>query len=68
MPGHVFVVVMTPDGEVLSRCLAEALDKAGKLLLDNGWADGYFVTLTIEVREREIDEDTTWLERRLERQ
>jgi len=67
MPGYVFTVVTTPDGERLFRQPARAAEEALELLLEHGSEDGYFVTLTIEVRGREVTEDTEWLEKALGR-
>ena len=68
MTSYIFSVVTTPDGEHLYRQPAKAIEKAGELFVDNAWRDGYSVTLTMEVRGREVDEDTEWLERRLGRE
>ena len=65
---YIFSVVTTPDAEYAYRQPAKAIEKAGELFVKNGWMDDYFVTLTVEVRGREVDEDDMWLERRLGRE
>jgi hypothetical protein len=67
MGGHVVTVVTTPDGERIYRVPDQAFKKAIDLHLENSWQPGYFVTLTTEIREREVglsaQEDPHWLER-----
>jgi hypothetical protein len=65
MTRRTYVVVTTPDGERLHRIPAQAAEAALELLLEHGWEDNYFVTLTFEVRGYDYDGDTSWLEREL---
>lgn len=59
--GRVVFVARTPAEQRISRTLTPVLDWAAKMLLDRGHWDGFSVTLSLEVMEGELPEDTEWL-------
>ena len=65
---RVAFLVVTPDGSHVTRSLPDAMDYIEDQIVNCGHHDGFFVTLTMEVLEGELPEDTNWLERRLGRE
>jgi len=60
--------IETPWEHTQTRSMVKAMEWVEDCTINQGHLDGFYVTMTLDVVEGELPDDTDWLEKRLGRQ